>query len=429
MKTKGGIRRACRRAHSWGRRIGLRALSLYALAQGSLVASGWLGLPTALKAQEVEAAGRDTPVGREWSGIPALNYDSDEGFGYGAILSLYDYGPGGFSPYRWSAQPMVFFTTEGRKQLSVFFDTPHLIPDGWRLDVTLTLENRVATPYYGLGNDTPFEPELAGGENPYYYRLGQEKVSARVNVHRSLRGAPVRLLLGGSVSSFTIDPTPKDEGTTLLHQELGPDGRAPGGNYVSLRGGVVWDTRDQESQPARGAWSEILLERTDELLGSENTCTRITLADRRYFAMGSRVVLAHRVILQNVAGDPPFFALQKLESSFRPEEGLGGAKSLRGILRNRFTGKGLFIWNAEIRVRLADFSFLSRQGRLTANGFLDSGRVWKNGIRLGEAFSGLHRGVGGGLRVGLGPNFVVGFDTGWSEEAGIQTYIGLGFLY
>jgi hypothetical protein len=31
--------------------------------------------------------------------------------------------------------------------------------------------------------------------------------------------------------------------------------------------------------------------------------------------------------------------------------------------------------------------------------------------------------------VGLGPNFVVAFDLAGSEEAGLQTYIGLGYLF
>ncbi len=31
----------------------------------------------------------------EVSGLPALNFDADEGFGYGAILALYGNNPGG----------------------------------------------------------------------------------------------------------------------------------------------------------------------------------------------------------------------------------------------------------------------------------------------------------------------------------------------
>ena len=48
------------------------------------------------------------PTGWEPAGLPALNYDSDEGFGYGVLLELYNYGDGGYSPYRFTLQPTVF---------------------------------------------------------------------------------------------------------------------------------------------------------------------------------------------------------------------------------------------------------------------------------------------------------------------------------
>ncbi|MFC1660210.1 BamA/TamA family outer membrane protein [Gemmatimonadota bacterium] len=380
-----------------------------------------------LAAQEKGA--ENPPVGWEFTGIPAFNYDSDEGFGYGAVLAFYDYGPGGLSPYRATIQPTVFFTTEGRRELRFFFDTPHLLPSGWRLDFSLDFEDQVATPYYGLGNQTTYETEKEEGEDPYYYRFGRERRSARINLQRPLSGIPIRLLFGGGISHFTLDPTPKDQGTTLLSEALGEGGAVPGGTLVSLRAGVVWDTRDHESQPRTGVWSAFLVDRTDERLGSAASFTRWTVADRRYVPLGTRLVLAHRVILQTVSGDPPFFALQYVQSSYQGLEGLGGSKSLRGVLRNRFTGKGLFIWNAELRFRLLDFRFLGKDCHLVTSGFLDSGRVWESGLDLGGLVSGLHHGIGGGLRVGMGPNFVVGFDQGVSDEGGLQTYIGLGFLF
>lgn len=64
------------------------------------------------------------PTGWEPTGLPALNYDSDEGFGYGVLFELYNYGDGGYSPYRFTLQPTVFLTTGGRRQFTIFFDAP-----------------------------------------------------------------------------------------------------------------------------------------------------------------------------------------------------------------------------------------------------------------------------------------------------------------
>ena len=92
------------------------------------------------------------PTGWEPAGLPALNYDSDEGFGYGVLFELYNYGDGGYSPYRFTLQPTVFLTTGGRRDFTLFFDAPHLLPEGWRIDAPLGSERQIASPYYGLGN-------------------------------------------------------------------------------------------------------------------------------------------------------------------------------------------------------------------------------------------------------------------------------------
>jgi outer membrane translocation and assembly module TamA len=59
--------------------------------------------------------------------------------------------------------------------------------------------------------------------------------------------------------------------------------------------------------------------------------------------------------------------------------------------------------------------------------FLDQGRVWDDGPRLDEVLSDLHRGWGGGVRVGMGD--VVALDAGTSRRGGLPIYIGLGYLY
>jgi len=390
--------------------------------------------PSALDGQVAGTEAEDQ-TGWEFTGLPAVNYDSDEGFGYGAILSIYNYGAGGFSPYRFTLRPLIYFTTEGRRDLTVFFDGPKLLPGGWRLTAFAGLEKHIATPYYGIGNDTPFVPENAEGDNPYYYRFGREKVVLRGTLQRHIGDLPLRFLLGAQLSHFDIDPIPKGEGTTLLAEELDLWAgeimpiEDPGGAQNTLRAGLIWDTRDRETGPRSGTWTSALMERADEVLGSAYTFTRWTLTDRRYFTLRDGLVLANRLVFQETTGDPPFYALSYVQSSFSAGEGLGGAGSLRGVLRNRYIGQGLFFWNAEVRWRFREVRFFGKPGHLAAIGFLDSGRVWAKGLELPGLFSDLHHGGGGGLRVGLGPNFVLAFDLARGSEAGTQTYIGLGYLF
>jgi hypothetical protein len=386
-------------------------------------------IPLILSLPSPAAGQSEKPLtGWEVTGVPALNFDSDEGFGYGALLAVYDYGPSGLAPYRTTLQPTLFLTTEGRRELTFFFDAPHL-SGGWRLSAFLGMVKEIATPYYGVGNQSAYDPSLEEGSDPYYYRFGRRRGIFRASLQRPIRDWPLRFLVGGQVANFQIDPTPKDEGGTLLQEELGPGGSIPGGYENSIRGGLVWDTRDRESGPGRGVWTEALVERVDEALGSDVSFTRWTFSDRRYFTLARGLVFANRVTLQNVTGNPPFYTLTYVQSSLGQSEGLGGAKSIRGVLRNRYSGEGLFFWNAEFRWRAWDFRAIGKDAHMAFIGFLDSGRVWAEGVEGSSLLTDLHYGYGGGMRVGLGPNFVVALDLATSQEVGIQMYIGLGYLF
>src|SRR5215212_11019482 len=110
----------------------LLAVTRWTSALASLLATTLAtGLASAQQPRTSASVPR-SPAGWEITGVPALNYDADEGFGYGAILELYDYGRG-VQPYRMTIQPTVFLTTEGRRDVTLFVDAPALLPDGWRL--------------------------------------------------------------------------------------------------------------------------------------------------------------------------------------------------------------------------------------------------------------------------------------------------------
>lgn len=375
-------------------------------------------LPAALAAQSESAQW-------EFAGVPSLNYDADEGFGYGAAVELYRHRPG-IRPYLFTVQPNVFLTTGGRRDFTLFVDAPGVVP-GWRIDAFLGSEQQIASPFYGIGNDAPYDSLLERG-NPYFYRFGRTRRQVLANAQRRVGATPVRLLIGAGAAHVNLDPTPKDTGTTLLNQQLG-GAAAPGGWSNAVRGGIIWDTRDREVGPRRGVWSDVLVQRFDELLGSDAEYTRVTATDRRYFPLGERVTYAQRVLLQNVWGDAPFYDLFIVESSFKRQEGLGGAKTLRGVPKNRYVGKGMALANLEVRWRAADFRAAGRPLHLVVSGFADSGRVWEEGVVLSELLSDHHVGFGGGLRLGMGENFVVALDLGHSSETGLPFYIGLGYLF
>ena len=372
---------------------------------------------------------REVQTGREVVGIPALNFDADEGIGYGAILQLFDYGDGTARPYRYTLQPTAFATSKGRRDLTIFADAPDLLPGGWRATATVGREHHRATPYYGVGNDTPRDPAREGGDEPtYFYRFERRQTRGTIDLQHGVAALPVRLLIGAGVSSVRVGARPFDAATTLLDQEL--NGRdAPDGRTAWVRGGFVLDTRDRETGPTRGRWAELLVQRADDVLGGTTDFTRVTATWREYRPLHDRVIAATRLVMQQIEGEAPFYELSTMQSSFKPGEALGGASSVRGLPKNRYVGKGLALYNAELRWRAADFTLRRKPAHVVLSGFADAGRVWTDRIRLSELASGLHAGYGAGARLGLGSSFVVAFDVGHSSESAAPIYLGLGYAF
>src|SRR5258708_22315814 len=215
------------------------------------------------------------PTGFSVAGLPAVNYDADEGVGYGALLQLYDYGPNGAQPYRYSLQPTVFFTTRGRRDVILFVDAPHLLPDAWRLGGSLAREQQLATPFYGVGNASVFDTNATKGANTYYYRYGRTVWRGNADLQRDVGVRGVRLLVVAGMRAVTIRPVPYDSGTTLLAQQVGR-AQLPARNTVNARVGLVVDTRDNEISTHNGNWSELLVQRAGKVLGGDEAYTRIT---------------------------------------------------------------------------------------------------------------------------------------------------------
>jgi outer membrane protein assembly factor BamA len=382
-------------------------------------------LPALMGAATLAAQAPQAPAprGHETIALPVLNFNSDEGVGYGALLQVYDYGAG-VRPYRYTIQPTLEFTTKGRRDFTVFFDAPSVMGSGWRLDAFLGREQELAAPYYGLGNDAVHDKALEDDPNPHYYRYGRQRERLAANVQRRLGSSKLRVLGGLGFAHVTTDATPFDSGTTLFAQDF-PN--QPGGSHFSGRGGLVYDSRDREIGPHSGWWSEVLAQAVSGSGGS-SAYSRVTATARRYTPITQRLTGASRFLVQQASGDVPIYDLATVQSSYQGDEGLGGSKNLRGIPKNRVMGKGLVLLNNELRWRVTDFRLIRRSAFLMLSGFVDAGRVWDQSIRVGELTKDLWMGYGGGVRLGLGESSVIAMDIGHSSSA-TQLYLGLGYAY
>ena len=363
----------------------------------------------------------------ELSGIPALNFDSDEGFGYGVVLAAYDYRSAGAS-YAWTVEPTVFLTTRGRRDYTIFFDAPSGATHRFRYTAFAGREEQLAAPYYGIGNETPYDPSVETGSTRYFYRYGRDRLRATFDVQRSIGRPELRVLVGGGISNDRVDLTPFDSGSTLIERDLG--GRAPPTQRTNyLRAGITWDTRDREIAPQSGTWIDLLVQRVDARFGASSDYTRWTGAARRYQPLGDRLTLASRLVIQDIAGAAPFYVLGDVQTTQQWQDGLGGSSSVRGLPKDRYVGKGLVFANNELRWRAADFKLIGRPSSVVLSAFVDAGRVWSDGIDLSTGVGHLHAGYGSGARLALGDSFVIATDVGHSSQASAAVYVGLGYLF
>jgi len=164
-------------------------------------------------------------------------------------------------------------------------------------------------------------------------------------------------------------------------------------------------------------------------LGATEDFTRWTTTVRQYVPVSSRLTFAQRVAAQGIEGNAPFDELATIQSSFKQGEGLGGSSSIRGVPKDRYIGKALLLSNSELRWHAADLSILGRKSFLALSSFVDAGRVWSDRFRLNQSLDDLHVGYGGGVRVGVGPSFIVATDVGHSSESTAAVYVGLGWMY
>jgi len=215
----------------------------------------------------------------EVSGIPALNFDADEGFGYGAILALYSYDDNRVA-YRWTLQPTMFLTTEGRRDYTLFFDAPSRAGHPWRITSFVGHEQQLAAPYYGVGNATAYDPAVEHGSTRYFYRYGRTRDRAAIDVQHPLWSPSFRVLLGGGASRETINLTPFDSGTTLIERDM-HDVTPARQRTNFLRAGLTWDTRDREIGTQSGTWADAIVQRVDKSLGATMSYTRWTATVRQ----------------------------------------------------------------------------------------------------------------------------------------------------
>jgi len=435
-------------------------------------------LLTGLLATSVMA--QETKTGWNFGALPAVTFSTDQGFQYGALVNLFDYGDGAIYPdyyHRIYVEASTF--TKGSSILRVMYDSDYLIK-GIRYAVDLSYMPDFAYDFYGFNgfasvyNKAWVDDEL----NPDYrsrlfYAMQRHLFRFKNDFIGNIGGNNWHWNAGLSIQNFKVkelnvdkfnkgkdpeDPKYLDPDEPTLYEYYRNSGlltneEADGGWITGIKGGLSYDSRDQRACPMDGIWAETGIEIVPEFLGSESTFGKFYFTWRQYFTLKENdLSLVYRLgFQQTLFGEVPFYYQgQVIVSELRGalSEGLGGSKTIRGLLRNRVIGDGFAYGNAELRWKMVRFKFINQNWYLGTNYFFDAGMVtspievdvtdlenYLEGSADDYYIGGkdkLHMAAGLGLKVVMNENFIISADIGKAlkeQDGDMEFYIGLNYLF
>ncbi len=398
-----------------------------------------------------DAAGSPSPdmparrTGWDLQGVPIVNFNTDEGFGYGALVMLVDRGDGSYEPFRYSLVAQFFQTTRQVAAHKLALDAPRFLDSPWRMGVELAYTRTRFAPYYGLGNTAPHVSELtdcadrdALATNPdvcpgnpefrglrYYTYDHQSLPRIRLNARRELSDT-WRLFLGYRLrvdrirARYSADDLGQTGDSKLMEDAAaGVLEGYEGGLSESLSertseflAGIQYDTRDMESSPTLGMFHELSLRGGASPLGSQFNYWGATLHARFFHPVVPgyrRLVASWRGLLDVLGGEVPI-SLLPFYGGLEGRDGHGGVFSARGILLRRYQGPVKLLLNGELRWTPLSVAPGGQEFDFTLAGFVDSGRVWGD-LKFQEG-GGLKTSAGGGLRIVWNRDFIIRADYG-----------------
>jgi len=418
-------------------------------------------------------------IKKGWSfgAVPAIAYDSDIGFKYGAVVNFYDYGDGTIYPdYKHSLYFEWSNTTKNSGINQFTYDSKYLIP-GIRVSTEASYLTERAMDFYGYNGYEAYYNNIYEDDSPsnddyisrQYYRQERKLLRLRADFQGRFFTNHSRWLAGithYTVRSDTIDvvrlnknkdpeemlPETIDGGLYGQYAYLWnviPVDQVNGGSTTLLKGGLVFDTRDNEPNPMKGIWTEAVFFWAPVFLGNgDYSFAKISLVHRQYLTLiTDRLSFVYRLGYQGkLWGTMPSYMLPfVLNGGFSMDrDGLGGAKTIRGIQRNRIVGEDFLYGNLELRWKFLKTVILKQNIYLALSTFTDFGLITgKYEINTSNVPSEylslfpddeekLHISYGAGLHIALNQNFVVAFDYGLVADARdgkSGLYIGLNWLF
>ncbi len=433
-----------------------------------------IGIANAQTEEKVDSS--EVKTGFTFGALPAIAYDSDLGFRYGALTNLYWYGDGSQYPdYRHSLYAEWSRTTKGSGNNTIKYDSDYLIPKV-RMQLEASLFTEKSLDFYGFnGAKSVFNTDFIADENHddylsrVYYRLDRKWLMLKSDFWGDIKGKELRWYAGLQFNKVDIaginienindglgvdeegylDPAEELLYDKYINWGIIKENQKDGGNNTQIKLGLVYDTRDEEPNPTSGMWTEAFFMYAADMSGNDLSYSNLIVTHRHYFPIvKERLSAAIRLTYQGkLSGETPFYMMPFYYSTFQTKDGLGGSKTVRGILRDRVVGESVGLTNIELRWKFFKGKFLGQNLYLALSGFLDGGMVLKEydfdltkvkadgdeyALNFTTESERLHMAAGVGFHFVMNRNFIVAIDYGKAldpQDGSSGLYIGLNFLY
>ena len=301
--------------------------------------------------------------------FPVFGYDTNTGTKYGGILKLFDYGDGSSYPrYDQAFNFELSRTTKGQGVNQLTYDSRKLFKN-YRVMGEASYLTEKTLDFYGFnGYNAYYSPAYTSKSNPLYvtplfYKMDRRLLKIRVELIGRLSGENIKWFGGFEYMNNRLDTVDvnnlnkgRDENSLLPYSGGGLYGRfmrwglidsdqADGGQAGIFKAGIKYDTRDNEANPMKGLWTDIQFLLSPGFISDGFTYARMAFTHRQYFTLlPKRINLGYRISYQaKIGGEMPFYMLPLVYNS-APQltlSGLGGSRTIRGILRNRVVGETL----------------------------------------------------------------------------------------
>ena len=410
--------------------------------------------------------------GWTFGGLPILSFDSDLGAQIGALGGIYDYGDGSRYPmYDHFIYAEASFYTKGSFLFRLYYDSDKLIK-GIRTIVDVTYLPDVHYDFLGFnGYQSVYNEDWIEDSTKLFYLVNRKMFRTMVNLQGNIYTKHFRWIAGFDLYNLDYsnidvdklnknkdpeDKIPSTDSVPGLYQNyinwgvIGKD-EASGGFFTAIKAGLIVDTRDNEPNPGKGVFSEIIFAGAPKFLSNMSTgFLKLSIIHRQYFTLVKKhLIFAYRLGYQTtIAGKAPWYVENILYPTYlkgSSTEGLGGSKTVRGVIRNRIVGDGIGYGNFELRWKIWETIIFNQNVYFALSGFFDSGRVFKKmkqeeigslpeNIKT-KYFSGkesFHNTVGGGFHIAMNENFMLSIDYGKAlnkQDGNFGLYIGLGYLF